>query len=38
VAALHTLLAQTVLTGLLAPMLCSLPLLFWRQLAPGVKG
>jgi len=38
VAALHTLLAQTVLTGLLAPMLCSLQLLFWRQLAPGVKG
>jgi rod shape-determining protein MreD len=38
VAALHTLLAQTLLTGLLAPMLCSLQLLFWRQLVPGVKG
>jgi rod shape-determining protein MreD len=36
--ALHTLLAQTLLTGLLAPLLCSLQLLFWRQLVPGVRG
>ncbi|MEX1316482.1 MAG: rod shape-determining protein MreD [Synechococcaceae cyanobacterium] len=36
-AALHTLLAQTLLTGLLAPMLCSLQLLLWRQLAPGLR-
>ncbi|MCT0198936.1 rod shape-determining protein MreD [Synechococcus sp. CS-1325] len=28
---LHTLLAQTLLTGLLAPMICSLLLLLWRQ-------
>lgn len=38
VAALHTLLAQTLLTALLAPLLCSLQLLFWRQLAPGLRG
>jgi rod shape-determining protein MreD len=38
VAALHTLLAQTLLTALLAPLLCSLQLLFWRQLVPGVRG
>ncbi|MEB3200739.1 MAG: rod shape-determining protein MreD, partial [Synechococcaceae cyanobacterium] len=31
-AGLHVLLAQTLLTALLAPMLCSLQLLFWRQL------
>jgi rod shape-determining protein MreD len=37
-AALHTLLAQSLLTGLLAPPLCSLQLLFWRQLVPGVRG
>lgn len=37
VAALHTLLAQTLLTGVLAPLLCSLQLLFWRQLAPGLR-
>ncbi|MFO7630725.1 MAG: rod shape-determining protein MreD [Prochlorococcaceae cyanobacterium] len=30
-AGLHILLAQTLLTGLLAPVLCSLQLLFWRQ-------
>jgi rod shape-determining protein MreD len=36
-AALHTLLAQTLVTGLLAPLLCSLQLLFWRQLAPGLR-
>jgi rod shape-determining protein MreD len=30
-ASLHTLLAQTLLTGLLAPMICSLLLLLWRQ-------
>jgi len=34
---LHTLLAQAVLTGLLAPMLCSLLLLLWRQLVPGLR-
>jgi hypothetical protein len=28
-------LAQTLLTGLLAPILCSLQLLFWRQLLAG---
>jgi len=38
VAALHTLLAQALITGLLAPLFCSLQLLFWRQLAPGVRG
>jgi rod shape-determining protein MreD len=37
VAALHTLVAQTLLTGLLAPLLCSLQLLFWRQLSPGLR-
>jgi hypothetical protein len=37
-AALHTLLAQTLITGLLAPMLCSLQLLLWRRLAPGSRG
>jgi rod shape-determining protein MreD len=36
-AALHTLLAQTLLTALLAPMLCSLQLLLWRHLAPGLR-
>lgn len=36
-AALHTLLAQTLLTALLAPMLCSLQLLLWRQLTPGLR-
>ncbi|MFY8148440.1 MAG: rod shape-determining protein MreD [Prochlorococcaceae cyanobacterium] len=30
-AGLHTLLAQTLITALLAPMLCSLLLLLWRQ-------
>jgi hypothetical protein len=34
-AGLHALLAQTLLTALLAPMLCSLQLLFWRQLLAG---
>jgi rod shape-determining protein MreD len=34
---LHTLLAQAVLTALLAPMLCSLLLLLWRQLVPGLR-
>jgi hypothetical protein len=34
-AGLQTLLAQTLLTGLLAPILCSLQLLFWRQLLAG---
>lgn len=34
-AGLHTLLAQTLITALLAPMLCSLQLLFWRQLIAG---
>jgi rod shape-determining protein MreD len=37
VAAPHTLVAQTLLTALLAPLLCSLQLLFWRQLAPGLR-
>lgn len=36
-AVVHTLLAQTLLTGLLAPMLCSLQLLLWRQLVPGLR-
>lgn len=31
VAGLHTLLARSLLTGLLAPVLCSLQLLLWRQ-------
>jgi len=31
---LHTLLAQTLLTGLLAPMICSPLLLLWRQRQP----
>ena len=35
---LQVLLAQTLLTALLAPMLCSLQLLFWRQLAAGWRG
>jgi len=30
---LHTLVAQTLITGLLAPVLCSLQLLRWRQVA-----
>jgi hypothetical protein len=34
-AGLQVLLAQTLLTALLAPMLCSLQLLFWRQLLAG---
>lgn len=33
--ALHTWLAQTLLTALLAPMLCSLQLLLWRQQTQG---
>ena len=33
--ALHTWLAQTLLTALLAPLLCSLQLLLWRQQARG---
>lgn len=36
-AALHTLLAQALITGLLAPMLCSLQLLLWRFQAPGLR-
>jgi hypothetical protein len=35
---LQTLLAQTLLTALLAPMLCSLQLLLWRQQTAGPKG
>ena len=35
-AGLHALLAQTLLTALLAPILCSLQLLLWRQLLAGV--
>ena len=34
-AGLHVLLAQTLLTAVLAPMLCSLQLLFWRRLLAG---
>jgi hypothetical protein len=34
-AGLHALLAQTLLTALLAPMLCSLQLLLWRQILAG---
>jgi hypothetical protein len=37
-AGLHLLLAQTLVTALLAPMLCSLQLLFWRQLTSGWRG
>jgi rod shape-determining protein MreD len=33
--ALHTWLAQTLLTALLAPLLCSLQLLLWRQQTQG---
>ena len=35
---LHTLLAQTLLTALLAPMLCSLQLLLWRHRTGGLRG
>ncbi len=35
VAGVHSLLAQTLITALLAPMLCSLQLLLWRQLGAG---
>ncbi|MFZ0407638.1 MAG: rod shape-determining protein MreD [Cyanobium sp.] len=35
---LQVLLAQTLLTALLAPMLCSLQLIFWRQLGAGWRG
>ena len=35
---LHNLLAQTLLTALLAPILCSLQLLLWRQLLAGSRG
>ncbi len=34
-AGLHILLAQTLLTAVLAPMVCSLQLLFWRRLLAG---
>ena len=37
-AGLHLVLAQTLLTALLAPMLCSLQLLLWRQLGAGWRG
>jgi len=37
-AGLHVLLAQTLLTALLAPMLCSLQLLLWRQLTSAWRG
>jgi hypothetical protein len=36
--ALHTWLAQTLLTALLAPLLCSLQLLLWRQQIQGGRG
>jgi hypothetical protein len=35
---LQVLLAQTLLTALLAPMLCSLQLIFWRQVGSGWRG
>jgi hypothetical protein len=35
---LQILLAQTLLTGLLAPVLCSLQLLLWRQQTAGLRG
>ncbi len=35
---LTILLAQTLLTGLLAPMICSLQLLFWRQRTSSLRG
>ncbi|MEB3306543.1 MAG: rod shape-determining protein MreD [Cyanobacteriota bacterium] len=35
---LHTLLAQTLITALLAPLLCSLQLLFWRHQTNGLQG
>ncbi|MEB3351486.1 MAG: rod shape-determining protein MreD [Cyanobacteriota bacterium] len=37
-AGLHNLLAQTLITALLAPVLCSLQLLLWRQLLTGSRG
>jgi hypothetical protein len=37
-AGLHILFGQTLLTALLAPMLCSLQLLLWRQLTTGGRG
>jgi rod shape-determining protein MreD len=36
--ALHTWLAQTLLTALLAPLLCSLQLLLWRKQTQGGRG
>ena len=36
-AALHTLLAQTLITALLAPLICSLLLLLWRQPGGGQR-
>lgn len=36
-AGLHTLWAQTLITAVLAPLLCSLQLLLWRQQLPGVR-
>ncbi len=36
-AAVHTLLAQTLLTALLAPLVCSLQVLLWRRLAPAPR-
>ncbi|MBE9173773.1 rod shape-determining protein MreD [Cyanobium sp. LEGE 06143] len=36
-APLHVLMAQTLLTALLAPMLCSLQLLLWRLQVPGLR-
>ncbi len=35
---LHILLAQTLITGLLAPLLCSLQLLLWRHQTNGQQG
>ncbi len=37
-AAAQILLAQALITGLLAPLVCSLQVLLWRQQLPGVRG
>jgi hypothetical protein len=37
-AGVHVILAQTLVTALLAPMLCSLQLLLWRQMGGGWRG
>ncbi|MCP9824120.1 rod shape-determining protein MreD, partial [Synechococcus sp. EJ6-Ellesmere] len=37
-ASLHTLLAQVLVTALLAPMICSLLLLLWRRHSASARG